>query len=542
MLATWVAGALLLGLAARLFGLPPLVGFLGAGFLFSAAGVESTPVLDELSHAGVLLLLFAVGLKLKLRTLLRVEIWGTAVIHLVLIGGLGYAVIAGATAGWKVALALAVAMGFSSTVFAAKVLEEKREVRGLHGRIAIGVLIVQDSVAVVMLSLLDMGTPSPWALALLALPLLRPVFYRLLDFAGHGELLVLFGVVVAVTAGGHGFELVGLSPELGALVLGMLFADHKNAHELGLAIWSLKEFFLIGFFLSIGLTGIPTPEIFGHALLLMLLLPLKGLLFFVLLLALGLRARTSFLSAAVLSTFSEFGLIVAQAAVDGGVLPADWLVAGAIAVALSFLLAAPLNTIAHPLYARLDRWLARLERDKRHPDDEPVTIGSAEFLVVGMGRVGTGAYNHLRERGESVVGIDSDPVKVGQHVGEGRRVVYADAEDSILWQQLNTSRLRAILLAVPDLEAKQIAGRELRASGYKGLLAATHVWEEEREPILAAGCDVTYNYFSEAGVGFARDSWNVLNSSETTETLEEKAALARSAFGFAGGGDGKPGN
>ena len=122
-----IAAGLLLGLAARLFGLPPLVGFLGAGFLFSAAGVESTPVLDELSHAGVLLLLFAVGLKLKLRTLLRVEIWGTAFLHLALIGGLGYAVIAGVTAGWKVALALAVAMGFSSTVFAVKVLEEKGE-------------------------------------------------------------------------------------------------------------------------------------------------------------------------------------------------------------------------------------------------------------------------------------------------------------------------------------------------------------------------------------------------------------------------------
>jgi hypothetical protein len=319
----------------------------------------------------------------------------------------------------------------------------------------------------------------------------------------------------------------------------MLFADHKHAHELGLAIWSLKEFFLIGFFLSIGLTGIPTPEILGHALLLMLLLPLKALLFFGLLLALGLRARTSFLSAAVLATFSEFGLIVAQAAVDGGVLPAEWLLAGAIAVALSFLVAAPLNTVAHPLYARLDRWLARLERDKRHPDDEPVTIGSAEFLVVGMGRVGRGAYDHLRERGENVVGIDSDPDKIGRHLGEGRKVIYADAEDASLWQQLNTSRLRSILLALPDLEAKQIASRELRANGYDGLLAATHVWEEEREPILEAGCDVTYNYFNEAGVGFARDSWNVLNSSETRESLEEKAAMARSAFGMPGPGNGE---
>jgi len=123
MLATWVAGALLLGLLARLVGLPPLVGFLGAGFAFSALGFESTPVLEELSHAGVLLLLFAVGLKLRLKTLLRVEIWGTALVHMAVLGVLVYAVIASASPGWKVALALAAALGFSSTVFAAKVLE-----------------------------------------------------------------------------------------------------------------------------------------------------------------------------------------------------------------------------------------------------------------------------------------------------------------------------------------------------------------------------------------------------------------------------------
>lgn len=525
MLATWVVGALLLGLIARLAGLPPLVGFLGAGFLFRAAGVESTPVLEELAHAGVLLLLFAVGLKLRLKTLLRFEVWGTAVLHLAVIGAGGYYLIRSGGSGWQLSVALAVALGFSSTVFAAKVLEEKRELRGLHGRIAIGILIVQDIVAVGLLAMLDLGAPSPWALLVLLLPLARPVLYRLLDLAGHGELLVLSGVVIAVAAGGHGFELLGLSSELGALVLGMLFADHRRANELSLAIWSLKEFFLIGFFLSIGLSGVPTLEILRQALLLMLALPLKALLFFLLLLTLGLRARTSFLTAVSLGTFSEFGLIVAQAAVDTGLLGADWLIAGALAVALSFLVAAPLNTYAHPLYARLDRWLSRLERDKRHPDDEPVTLGSGEYLVVGMGRVGTGAYDHLRDRGENVVGVDSDPDKIQRHISEGRRVVYADAEDVSLWHQLKTSRLKAILLTLPDLEAKQIASRELRASGYQGFLSATHVWADERDPILAAGCDVTYNYFNEAGVGFARDSWNVLNAAGQARAREPAQAI-----------------
>jgi Trk K+ transport system NAD-binding subunit len=120
-----------------------------------------------------------------------------------------------------------------------------------------------------------------------------------------------------------------------------------------------------------------------------------------------------------------------------------------------------------------------------------------------MGRVGSGAYGYLKELGLQVVGLDSDMGKVARHLREGRRVVYADAEDPELWHRLHLDRVRAVMLALPDLEAKIIASRQLRLRGFRGLIAATHVYEEEQAPILAAGCDVTYNYFTEAGTGFA---------------------------------------
>src|SRR5215213_1948710 len=92
MIAVWIAGALLLGLAVSRIGLPPLVGFLASGFVFAALGMERTPMLVDLAHAGVLLLLFAVGLKLRIKTLLRYEVWGTAIWHLLLTGAIGIAV------------------------------------------------------------------------------------------------------------------------------------------------------------------------------------------------------------------------------------------------------------------------------------------------------------------------------------------------------------------------------------------------------------------------------------------------------------------
>jgi Trk K+ transport system NAD-binding subunit len=129
-----------------------------------------------------------------------------------------------------------------------------------------------------------------------------------------------------------------------------------------------------------------------------------------------------------------------------------------------------------------------------------------------MGRVGSGAYDYLRDQDENIVGIDSDPAKIESNIKQGRRVAYADAEDPGFWQRLNLDRLRAIMLAVPNFEAKLSAARALRRRGFKGLISATHLYPEEYAPIITAGCDVSYNYYTEAGVGFARHTYETLTA------------------------------
>lgn len=534
MVAVWIGGALLLGLAVSRIGLPPLIGFLASGFVFAALGqqfpwlgIQHVPMLDDIAHIGVLLLLFAVGLKLRIKTLLRYEVWGTALGHLVITGIIGVA--AAWIGGWlspSLAFVLAVSFGLSSTVLAAKVLEGNRELRAVHGRVAIGILIVQDVVAVVLLAFVNGETPSPWALLLLLLPFTRPVIAWVLARCGHGELLVLFGAALVIGAG-EAFEMFGLSAELGALLLGTMLADHRRSQELTNVLWGLKELFLVGFFLNIGFKGLPTWESVGAATGLVVLLPLQGVIFFVFLIGLGLRARTSFLTAVALMTYSEFALIVVDVAVNNGILGNQWVVVTALAVALSFIAAAPMNAFAHELFRRWSPWLERLEREKRHPDDGPISLGRAEILIVGMGRVGSGAYDYLKQQDENIVGIDSDPAKIESNVREGRRVAYADAEDPGFWERLNVDRLRAIMLAVPDLQAKVSAAQALRRRGFRGLLSATHLFPEERAPILEAGCDVTYNYYTEAGVGFARHTYETLRPPPIAPSIPAKPEKAR---------------
>ncbi|EPC03964.1 hypothetical protein L861_01290 [Litchfieldella anticariensis FP35 = DSM 16096] len=513
--------AFVFGVLVRQLGLPPLVGFLAAGFALNVFGPtlglpeEAGPVLKHVAHLGVLLLLFTVGLKLKLRNLVSPVVLGGALLHFLFsVGVFSLGLYFFMQLDRQTALMLATALAFSSTVLAAKVLEAKRELRAFHGRVAIGILIIQDLIALAVLSIAGGHTPSYWALLVFGLPLLKPAMYWLMDVAGHDELLVLMGVVMSVALGGMGFELVGLSPELGALIMGILLSDHDRAQELSKSLWGLKEILLVGFFLQIGMAGLPDTEALTLALVLALILPLKGLLFFFLLTLFRLRARNAFLGALSLTCYSEFGLIVVAGVLD------QWLVPLAIAVAVSFVVAAPLNRFAHPLFDRFEHFLVRFEKRTHHPDEQPASLDHAELLIMGMGRTGTAAFNFLAERHQNVIGLDADPNKVARHKEAGRNVVYADAEDIGFWHGVDISRIKAVILAMPDIEGKLIAARQLRKFGFTGPIVAQTMFDDESEKLLEAGANETYLTMAGAGIGLAEKTWEAFRPDYKKEDIK----------------------
>jgi predicted Kef-type K+ transport protein len=499
------------GLLVRQVGLPPLVGFLAAGFAINLFGPalglpdHAGKTLEHIAHLGVLLLLFTVGLKLRLEQIAQPQVVGGALVHFgfsvaVLLPGLWlFMGVDGTTA-----LLLAIALSFSSTVLAAKLLEVKRELGAFHGRTAIGILIVQDIIALVVLAIWSGQTPNIFALLLLGLPLLRPVLHRLLDMVDHDELLVLMGMLLSLTIGGMGFEAMGLSSELGALVMGVLLSTHGRAKELGKSLWSLKEVFLVAFFLQIGLTGLPDQGALVFALAVGVLLAFKGVLFFALMVAFKLRARSAFLTALSLTAYSEFGLIVAA-----GVLP-EYLVPLAIAVAISFVISAPLNRFAHPIYDRYEAQLRRYERDTVHPDEQPKSMGDAEILIFGMGRTGSAAYAFIEDEGLKPLGLDADTYTAKAHQEAGRNVLFADAEDSNFWRGFDLGRIKAAILAMDDLEAKLIAARALRQRGFSGPIVAHALHDAHEEQIREAGADYTYLTMNQAGISLAEQAATAL--------------------------------
>lgn len=514
----WIAVAYVLGFIVWQIGLPPLVGFLLAGFFLNLAGVSGGDFLHEMADLGVTLLLFTIGLKLSVRQLLRPEVWGVATAHmgaislgiaatLWLLAGLGLPLVNTLTPAS--ALLLGFALSFSSTVFAVKVFEDRGGMGSQYGRVAIGVLIVQDIMAVVFLAASTTKLPSPWAGAIIvSLIAAKPLLIMLLRRAGHGELLILYGLVLAL-GGSTLFELVGLKGDLGALFFGILLAQHPKAGELAKSLLSLKDLFLVGFFLSIGMAAMPTLETFSIASLLLLLVPLKLLLFFLLFSRFRMRTRPAAFASLSLANFSEFGLIVCAIAVGNGWLADEWLAVMAIAVVLSFVFASPLNTYNNGIFQFFAPWLRKLEQRKRLPEDEIVPLGSTRVLICGMGRIGSGAYTHLLDSYEQgmVTGVDFDDNKVNRHQQAGNQVLLGDSSNPDFWQRIrgDKEQLESILLCMPNHSANIKTAEAARAWGFTGRISAVIKYPEEEAQLHKVGVDSTFNIYAEVGSGFAQD-------------------------------------
>ncbi|MFT5888155.1 MAG: glutathione-regulated potassium-efflux system ancillary protein KefC [Zhongshania sp.] len=498
------------GLGFRRLGMPPLLGYLVAGFAAASLNLGDPEIIHALSELGITLLLFTIGLKLNVRELLAPQIWATASLHTLIVVPLTTLVLLSlpwfisgvAQVETSVAWMLAFALSFSSTVFAVKIFDERGEGASLHATIAIGILIVQDIFAVCFLVFSAEHAPSPWAFALLALPLLRPVLLALLKQAGHGELLVLFGIASALGSAAI-FEMLHLEAGLGALLFGVLLSNADKSVELYKNLINFKDIFLTAFFLSIGYAGMPSGAMLVVAVLLASLILFRPIIYFGLLLLFRLRARTSLLVGLSLFNYSEFGLIVAAMAAKNGSLPVEWLTTLAVAMALSLFIAVPFNIHVHRLYALLAGKIQRFERSDLLAQEQAVNLGDAEFVIFGMGRIGSGAYDYLSQRfPNKIVGVEESADKAVKLKLAGIHCVPGDASDRDFLERANLHRRKMVLLSLSNHKENVEVVRLLNQLNYEGKIAVVSRFTDEYDELIEMGC-ITFNLYAEAGHGFA---------------------------------------
>lgn len=514
----WILIAFLCGFTAKQINLPPLIGYLAAGFGLHAYGVVPHANLETLANIGITLMLFTIGLKVNFNTLLKTSVWAGTSLHMVswvIVGVLllkGFALLGISyfvDLDWTALALISFALSFSSTVCIVKLLEDKNEMKARHGKLAVGILVMQDIVAVAFLVIATGKMPSLYALVLLLLWPARPLLNRILNMSGHGELLPLIGIFLAL--GGYElFQMVNMKGDLGALVVGLLLSQHTKSAELAKSLLSFKDLFLIGFFLSIGFTALPTFEMMPALAVVSFILIIKGVLLFHILAALGVAGRNMFLGSMVLTNYSEFGLIVAALCVQNGWLDKDWLVIIALAVSLSFVFTSIFYDYAHTAYAYARNWVKHFEREQPIPAYQE-QLKSAEILIIGMGRVGRSSYDVLHAQlDDKVWGVESDIDKVRRHRDEGRHIILGDAEDADFWETRELWHIKLIMLAMPSVTDIRDITTQLKISGYQGHVAAIARYEDEREKLMAMGIDNVFNYYVEAGTGFAEESLQLL--------------------------------
>lgn len=509
----WIAVAFLFGALSRAVGLPPLVGFLVAGFVLNALGVAGGYFLNEMADLGVALLLFSIGLKLKIKNLLKVEIWGTALAHmgifivftsatLLFLKSTGLSLFAELTLIQMILISFA--LSFSSTVFVVKVLDEQGNFLSRFGQMSIGILIIQDIVAVLYLGASIAKIPSVWAIVLIAAILIsRPLLIKLSTSAGHGELLLLFGLVMAL-GGSALFEWVDMKGDLGSLFLGILLANTAKSEELANSLFSIKELFLVGFFLSIGMTGLPNLDTLIIVPILLTLIFFKSALFFFILSFFKSRTAPAVKASIILGNYSEFGLIVTIVGVSQGWISNEWLIVIAMLVSTSFVISSALNSRSDDIYNNFRERLKKFQHKSLLKEENEINIKGVKILICGMGRVGGGAYDYLAKE-NNVIGLDFDNDVIKKQRKKHRKTYYANVSGSDFWSQIDikNTTVEHIMLCTPNVDTNMHAASLAREWGFTGKISATAIYNDEKDGLLESGVDTVFDIYAEAGAGFA---------------------------------------
>ncbi|MEF8817181.1 MAG: cation:proton antiporter [Salinibacter sp.] len=424
----------------RVVRVPNIVAYIGAGLLLGPAFglLEVSHTIELISEFGIILLLFLVGLELSLDKIKEVgttafvaggvQMGGTALGGGLLAGAFGMPVVE--------AVVVAVAIMFSSTVVVVKMLEKRADLDASYGQIAVGVLLVQDLVVVMVLTFVA-GLAGPgelawadvvWGLgqAFLGMALLGgliaaaaryvlPPAIRWISRMPEGLFIwSLFWCFLVVL----GAEALHLSPELGAFLAGIALAQLPQCHELRQRVHPLMNFFIIVFFVTLGLQmelGAALARWPFALALTVFVMVVKPLLLVAVLPQLGHGEETSFRAGLSLAQISEFSLIFGALAVSSGLIDEALLSVITLVGLLTFALSAFLLLYSDRLYAAVQpyRPLAWLGARQEAPEPPPDGL-RGHVVVIGMNTLGRCIVDRLSEDGETVVAVDTDPEKLAR--------------------------------------------------------------------------------------------------------------------------------
>lgn len=508
--------ATVLGIAARALKQPPIIGYIATGVIVGPLGLlhlDNPGVIDALAQFGIAFLLFLVGMEMNLGELKHVGrsavLIGLGQVFFTSVVGFGLATLLGF--GPLPAAYIGVTLTFSSTIIVIKLLSEKKALESLYGKLVVGVLLVQDFVALgVLIVLSGLGGPGfdparlPAALVaafakgtgLLVFSLLMGKFVmpKLLHrLAGSQEILFLasltWGLGLAALAS---LPTVGLTIEIGAFMAGVALSDSIEHFQIMSRVKALRDFFAVMFFIVLGsklvLSGmgalwLPTAAfslfvLIGNPLIVMLLMG-----------ALGYRSRTSFMAGVTVAQISEFSLIAVTLGHALGHIGQEVVslvtAVGLVTIAVSSYMIVHSESIYEALAPLLKVFEFGVHREKREPGKKL----KGHLVLIGCHRMGHNILHSLESLHKEFLVVDFNPDVIAKLHRRGLQAVYGDIADPDIQNLARLDTARAIVSTIPSAQDSAALLTRIKSANPKARIIVTAETEDEAVTLYERGAD-----------------------------------------------------
>lgn len=520
--------AVIVGYAAVRLRQPLVIAFIGVGIIIGPSGanlIRSVEYIHTFAQMGLALLLFAVGLKLDLHLVRMMGpvaiVAGLAQMAVTAIGG--YFICAALGLGSAASLFIGASLAFSSTIVVVKLLSDKQETESLHGRIALGILIVQDIAAIVAMIFLSAfagqgsGAGAGYQLAyviakgvtllvgvgfvgLLVIPRLHQNVVR------STEMLSLFAIAWAMLLSILANRL-GFSSEVGAFLAGISLASSEFRDLLGAKLVTLRDFLLLFFFVELGsrldLSLVGSQVYYSIPIALFVLIG-KPAISLGIMGVLGYRKRTSFLTGLSLGQISEFSLILVTMGEMFGHTGKESVGLITMVGLISFGISAFLISRSNYVYEKVSPYLGVFERKGlSHKNAELLNTKwqkPFDVILFGIGRYGRLIAKELTDRNWSVLGVDFDPQAVKNISAEKIPAVFGDPEDPEYLSSLPLETARWAVCSIRDTNVSRMLVTGLRHREFKGIIALTADNPVMVEELKKLDADLIFSPFEDSAV------------------------------------------
>lgn len=476
-----------------------------AGPLFLNIVNSDTPVFGTLAHFGIVLLLFVIGLNFNVEYLRRMGrlvfaggAWQFVITALVGFGVLRWFNFSALSAGF-----VAVAITFSSTIIIVKLLDEKRHTETAYGQYVIGLLVVQDVIAVLLLIALNAANlPGTWQMTLVAAfgkaILLGSAVYLISTYilpsllrraAPSSELLFIFTIAWCFVLASLVYA-AGFGAEIGAVIAGLTLGSSPYQAEISSRLRPLRDFFIVLFFIVLG-SELQLGEVLqvwrpGLALALFVLV-VEPIILYIVMRRMGYQRRNAFLAGVTAAQVSEFGFILIFKGKELGYVQGPELALLTLVALTTIVISSYLITYNEELYARVRPWLERFGKDHKETPTEEVMKYQA--WVFGYHRMGWKICQSLRERGISFAVVDFSPSAIEKLKARGIPAYFGDASDVEFLETLSLGQAEMIISTIPDAPDQLALIRFVRKHSPHPIIITHLQHARHLSDLYAAGAD-----------------------------------------------------